>query len=103
MSESVIKPLRCITRDEYLKWQWVDCTKLNDPERMLVRCLQRTPSELSKAEADWSTFSSRVGSGCTTPGVRLGGPFEKTTRLFHSRVWPPLPTAEYPQAYREGT
>lgn len=55
---------------------------------MLVRCLQRTPSELSKAEADWSTFSSAWAPDVQPPVYDLVAHL-KRQRVFSIRAFGP--------------
>jgi hypothetical protein len=30
------RPLRTITADEWVRWQWIDVTRMDDEERMFV-------------------------------------------------------------------
>jgi len=56
-SNDSVRSLKSLTRSEYLRWRWVECTEFHHSETMLVRLLERTPDEVLRAEAEWEAFS----------------------------------------------
>lgn len=51
-----------ITRDEWVRYHWIDVTQMRDTERRFLRARERTPEEATAASrelADVSTDLSR--------------------------------------------
>lgn len=47
------KKLREITREEWIKWTWIDATQMGDPERIMQQGMQRIPDEAFEAMMQW--------------------------------------------------
>lgn len=52
------RPVKTLTRDEWVRWHWVDVTRHCDGERMVVRGRERIPDEAAEANAQFDVFES---------------------------------------------
>jgi hypothetical protein len=55
------KPLSEITRNEWIKYQWIDVTRMGDPERMMLQGFLRTPDESYQAMMEWEETAEERG------------------------------------------
>lgn len=53
-------PASRLTKDEWVKYNWSDVTFMGDPERMIVRGLERLPDEAAAALRDWRFLHDEV-------------------------------------------
>jgi hypothetical protein len=47
------KALSQLTREEWIKNNWIDVTQMGDSERMMLQGMQRTPDEMYNAMMEW--------------------------------------------------
>ena len=55
------KRLSEITRNEWIRYRWIDITSLGDSEPVLLRSLPRIPSDGAEAARDWDLWISSSG------------------------------------------
>lgn len=60
MCENIIKPVRDITRDEWITYRWIDITSMGDKDRMLLMGFMRTPEEGKHASLEWDIWIDSV-------------------------------------------
>ena len=58
--EPIVKRLSDIIKREWIKYQWIDVTTLSDPNRMMLRGLERTPDEGAQALMEREMFAYAV-------------------------------------------
>ncbi len=52
------KLLSEITRKDWIVYQWIETTAMNDPERTFMRGEERTPAEAMQAAEEWDFLQS---------------------------------------------
>ena len=61
-------PLQQITREQWVRWVWVDVSGLKDPHRMMVPAHERLPYAIEAAGREWDAFDAAWGGGIESSG-----------------------------------
>ena len=59
MNDGVV-PISKLTRPDWIRYRWIDVTRLGDRELMLLRSVERTPEEGARAAHDWDTWYGAI-------------------------------------------
>lgn len=65
--ETIRIPISQLTRNEWVKYRWIDVTQFGDSELMLMRGVERMPDDGAQAARDWDLWWKSIEDNMPLP------------------------------------